>query len=129
MKFEVITPEGLEYEGKIEKLHITTIEGDLTILPHHFPLLTNTVISLCYFIKEGERIDAFINEGIMHVDDEGIKLILASFDLKENIDIERARNAKERAKARLESNDPSIDIKRAQKALIRAEARISLWGK
>lgn len=129
IKLRVTSPEGIQYEANIRSLHIKSIDGELTILPKHFPLLTNVVVSICHFIEEDELIEAYVGDGILHVNEEMIELIVEAFTLKPNIDIERARKAKERAEERLNSQDPMIDKIRAQKALIRAEARISLWEK
>lgn len=129
IKLRVTSPEGIQYEANIRSLHIKSIDGELTILPKHFPLLTNVVISICHFIEDNNIVEAYVGDGIMHVSENMIELIVEAFTLKNDIDIERARKAKERAEERLNSLDPSIDKIRAHKALVRAEARISLWEK
>ena len=53
--------------------------------------------------------------------------IVSSFNFKDDIDIERAKRALDRANGYLQSSDPNIDKERALKAKIRAEARIALW--
>ena len=37
MKIKLITPVGLYKEGEIEALHVKTVDGELTLLPHHMP--------------------------------------------------------------------------------------------
>lgn len=127
VSFKVITPMGVLYEEMIEKLTIRTLEGYITVLPKHFPLATSIVSSICNFNVNDKNIRAFTGKGILQVGENDIKLIVSSFNFKEDIDIERARRALNRANSYLLSNDPNIDKERAQMAKIRAEARISLW--
>ncbi len=127
VKFKVITPSGVLYEEMVNKLTIRTLEGYITVLPNHFPLVTSIVSSICDFNVDEKNIRAFTGSGILQVREEEIRLIVASFNFKDEIDIERARRALDRANSYLSSNDPSIDKERALKAKIRAEARIALW--
>ena len=127
VSFKVITPGGVLYQDEINKLTIRTLEGYITVLPNHFPLATSIVSSICDFNVNDRNIRAFTGRGILQVSEKEIKLIVSSFNFKEDIDIERARKALDRANGYLSSNDPNIDKDRAQKAKIRAEARISLW--
>jgi F-type H+-transporting ATPase subunit epsilon len=125
--FKAIAPDGIKYEGEVESLNIKSTTGYITILPHHFPLLTGVTPSICHFYVDDKEIKAYVGDGVLHVSENEIELIVSAFNLKKDIDIERAKKALARAKKYLESDDPSIDKKRAQKALIRAEARIALW--
>jgi F-type H+-transporting ATPase subunit epsilon len=126
----VVTPSGVLDPVDISLLHVRSGNGDLTILPNHFPLVTNVTPSICYFDSTTKgRVYAFVGEGILQVQEKSVKLIVASFNLKDDIDIDRARKALDRANAYLSeaSTNPNIDVERAKKALIRAEARIALW--
>ena len=125
--FRAIAPDGIKYEGEIDSINIKSNNGYLTILPHHFPLLTGVVPSSCHFFINEKEEKAYVGDGVLHVSEDKIELIVSAFNLKKDIDIERARRALERAKNYLDSNDPTVDKDRALKALIRAEARISLW--
>ena len=127
VKFKVITPSGVLFESLINKLTIRTLEGYITVLPNHFPLATTIVASICDFNVEDKNIKAFTGSGILKVGENDIKLIVSSFNFKEDIDIERAKRALERANSHLLSSDPNIDKERAKNAKIRAEARIALW--
>ena len=127
INFKVITPSGVLYDENVNKLTIRTLDGYITVLPKHFPLATSIVASICDFNVDDKNIRAFTGRGILKVGENDIKLIVSSFNFKEDIDIERARKALERANGYLSSSDPNIDKERALRAKIRAEARISLW--
>ena len=65
----------------------------------------------------------------MNIKNDGVVLLLNSIEEKDEIDIERANKALERAKERIENkDDPNLDIKRAELALKRALARIDTFN-
>ena len=67
--------------------------------------------------------------GFIEVRDNAVVILLESAELTEEIDVERAENAKRRAEERLRSRDASIDVARAEAALARAVNRIHLMKK
>ena len=89
VNFKVITPSGVLFESPINKLTIRTLEGYITVLPNHFPLATTIVSSICDFNVNDKNIRAFTGKGILQVSEKDIKSIVASFNFKEDIDIER----------------------------------------
>lgn len=125
--FKVITPSGVLYSNNVSSLTIRSSEGYLTILPSHFPLVTNIVNCIGHFYIDNKITNFFAGNGILQVREEEVNIIVSSFNLKEDIDIDRAKKALERAKSRLENNDPSIDKIRANESLVRAQCRIELW--
>ena len=127
VNFKVITPSGILFNQNVSKLTIRTLEGYITVLPKHFPLATSIIPSICDFNVDEKNIRAFTGSGILKVGEKDIKLVVSSFNFKDDIDIERARKALERANGYLASQDPNIDKERAKNAKIRAEARIALW--
>ena len=127
INLKIVAPDGIKFENDIDSLNIKSTSGYITILPHHFPLLSGVVPSICHFKINDDLIKAYVGDGVIHVSETGIELIVSAFNFKEEIDIERAKRALMRAKKYLESNDPNIDKIRAHNALIRAEARIALW--
>ena len=70
-----------------------------------------------------------IHGGAMNIKNDGVVLLLNSIEEKDEIDIDRANKALERAKERIENkDDPNLDIKRAELALKRALARIDTFN-
>ena len=66
--------------------------------------------------------------GILKVGEKDTKLIVSSFELSNEIDVERAKKALKRAQDRLNDNSPDIDKNRAEISLKRAMARIKASG-
>ena len=123
---EIYTPYGKYFDKYVNELVIQTEEYVLGILPNHTPLVAKVKTSKMEIIQHGEKKCYAIPDGLLSVTKDGVTLLLESIESKEEIDIERAKQAKSRAEARL--NEPlNIDVERAMKALIRANNRISIY--
>ena len=123
---EIYTPYGKYFDRYVNELVIQTEEYVLGILPNHTPLVAKVKTSKMEIIQNGAKKCYAIGEGLINVKKDGVVLLVESIEEKEEIDIERARQAKERAEGRLK--EPlNIDVERATKALIRANNRISVY--
>ncbi|MTI59207.1 MAG: F0F1 ATP synthase subunit epsilon [Firmicutes bacterium] len=125
IKLEIVTPENVVYSEDINLLEGPAIDGLIGILPRHAPLVTGLKTGILQVKKGEENINIPISDGFMEVKPEQINVVVRTAELPHEIDLERARRAKERAEKRLESdNSKQIDFARAQSALERALARI-----
>ena len=123
---EIYTPYGKYFDRYVDELVIQTEEYVLGILPNHTPLVAKVKTSKMEIIQNGERKCYAIGEGLLNVKKDGVTLLLESIESKEEIDINRAKQAKERAEQRLK--EPlNIDVERAIRALNRANNRIYLY--
>lgn len=128
-KLKVITPYGVFFEGDIDSLNVCTKQGYLTILPNHIPLVAPLgVDSMTYRISKENRVCALAG-GIMYVGSEETKIIANACEYKEDIDINRALEAKKRAEQRLEHKSENINVARAEAALKRALNRINTYNR
>ena len=123
---EIFTPFGKYFDRYVEELVIQTDDYVLGILPNHTPLVSKVKVSKMYIIQNGDKKCYAIGEGLLNISKDGVTLLLESIESKDDIDIDRARNAKKRAEERLAAL-VNIDVERAQKALIRANNRISVY--
>ena len=123
---EIYTPYGKYFDRYVNELVVQTEEYVLGILPNHSPLVAKVKTSKMEIIQNGEKTCYAIGEGLVNVTKDGVTLLVESIESKDEIDIERAKQAKSRAEERLK--EPlNIDIERATKALIRANNRISIY--
>ena len=123
---EIYTPYGKYLDRYVEELVIQTDEYLLGILPNHAPLVAKVKTSKMEILLEGEKRCYANGEGLINVTKDGVTLLLDSIESKDEIDIDRAKDAKRRAEERLK--EPlNIDIERAQRALIRANNRIAIY--
>ena len=123
---EIFTPFGKYYDRYVDELVIQTDDYVLGILPNHTPLVSKVKVSKMFIIQNGDRKCYAIGEGLLNISKDGITLLLESIESKDDIDIDRAKDAKKRAEERL-ATLVNIDVERAQRALNRANNRISVY--
>ena len=123
---EIFTPYGQYFDRYVDELVIQTEEYVLGILPNHTPLVAKVKTSKMEIIQNGQKKCYAIAEGLLNVKKDGVVLLVDSIESKDEIDINRAKEAKRRAEERLK--EPlNIDVERATRALIRANNRISMY--
>ena len=123
---EIFTPFGKYFDRYVEELVIQTDDYVLGILPNHTPLVSKVKVSKMYIIQNGDKKCYAIGEGLLNITKDGVTLLLESIESKDDIDIDRAKDAKKRAEQRL-ATLMNIDVERAQRALNRANNRISVY--
>ncbi len=126
---QIITPDRTFFDEEIEMVVLRTVEGDLGILKNHIPLVTPLSVGKVKLISNGETREAAIAGGFVHVDREKTVVITDAAEWPEEIDIERANEAKERAENRLKANKNDIDTLRAEIALKKALNRMDVANK
>lgn len=128
---EIVTPERKVYENDARMIIVKGVEGELGILPNHIPLVTALQIAPVLVRKpEGKDQMIAVHGGFMEVRKDKVVILAESAELATDIDVDRARSAKERAEQRLAKiKQQDIDFKRAQLALHRAMNRIDVAGK
>lgn len=124
LKLKIITPKKTFFEGDVDMLNIDTISGWLGILPNHIPLVSAIRISQLNFLKSGERVCCTVAGGIVYVQKHEIKIITNSIERVDEIDLNRAIEARDRAENLLKNRQENIDVERAELALRRALNRI-----
>ena len=124
----IITPQGLYKEMDANIINIDTTEGQQGILPNHLPLVTMLKIGKITTDESGTRQEYAVAGGLFYFRDNKAEVLTDAIESKEEIDVERAKQAKERAEQRIGSNNPNIDLQRAQIALEKAMNRLRVKG-
>lgn len=126
-KLEILTPLGKYLSQDVDFVEVQTQEYLLGILPNHSPLISTVVISKLTVKSFGEEYHYAVGGGVLRVEKNKTTLMLESIERSDEIDINRAYEAKKRAEDRLGNSDESTDILRAQLALARALNRIKIF--
>lgn len=124
-KLEIVTPDRAFYSDEVDMVILRGAEGDLAILKNRAPIITPISIGKVRIKKEGKEKIAAISEGYVSVTKEKTTVIADSAEWPEEIDVERAKKAKERAEKRLKQKE-GVDILRAELALHRALNRLEV---
>lgn len=129
IRLEIVTPERKVYSDEVNMVIVRGELGELGILPKHAPFVTPLVISAVRIKKDGEEQLVAISGGFLDVNPEKIVILAETAELPEEIDLDRAIAAKERAQQRLSRKDmDQIDFRRAELSLQRALIRINVAG-
>ncbi len=126
---KIITPLGLYMERDVEAVRVRSVEGEMTILPMHTPLVAMLETCKLQLMENGQYQDYALAGGMLHLKDDQLNMLTDAIEGQSDIDIERAERAKQRAERRLQKKDSKTNIKRAEVALAKAINRIKVYGK
>jgi F-type H+-transporting ATPase subunit epsilon len=125
-KLEVITPDRVVLSDD-ETVSVTApgSQGYFGVLAGHAPMMTELKLGKLDFRRADETSGAMaITGGFFEVFEDKVSVLAESAELAEEIDVERAEQARQRAEERLASASSDIDAARAQAALQRALNRL-----
>jgi F-type H+-transporting ATPase subunit epsilon len=123
-ELEVVTPERQLVKDQVEEAQIPGKEGYLGVLPGHAPLLTELGTGFMYYVIGGKRRYLSIHGGFAEVLPDRVRLLANGSERAEEIDVERARRALERAQHEMMNPSLGVDPAAALNAIARAEARL-----
>jgi len=120
----VVSPEQVLFDGEATQVVTRTTEGDVAFLAGHAPFLgalaeNHTRI----FLVDGNVLDVAVHRGFVEVSHDVVSILSDTAELAANIDVQRARVAKERAEKGILEGDED-----APAALNRANARLAAAG-
>ena len=125
-KVSIITPERTFYEGEAVMVEFNTVEGEIGVYPKHIPLTTVIAPGICTIHEAESEKKAAVHAGLAEVLPDKVTLLAEIAEWPDEIDLERARSAEDRARERLANKDDGIDVLRAEIALKKALVRQDL---
>jgi F-type H+-transporting ATPase subunit epsilon len=126
LQLEIVTPERLVEKDVVEEIQIPGKNGYLGILPGHAPLITELGVGEITYKADGMDYHVAVAWGFAEVLPDRVTVLAETAERAEDIDIERARKAKQRAEERLGSASGEVDYQRALVALQRADSRLEV---
>lgn len=121
---EVVTPDKNFFEGEVEMAIVRTTEGDVGILKDHEPIVAPVSVGAIRIKQEGVFKYAACAGGFLTVDEEKVIVITDAAEWGEEIDVNRAQDAADRAARRLDERQAELDVLRAKVSMERAMNRI-----
>ena len=130
INLEIITPEKIIYKDIVDLITVQGTKGSFQILMDHAPLMSTIDTGILVLKKENETLYFTSSNGTIEVLKNKVLILVDSLESIDDIDLERAERAKQRAEERLaKKNIEKIDVARAEAALKRAINRISAKSK
>lgn len=122
------TPDGLLFSGDVVRVVCRTITGDRAILADHMDFCTGIGMGEAHVVFEDESVrKAACIGGMLTMVDGTCRVLATTWEWSEDIDVERAKRAKERAEETLKKTGLSDrEYKVAKAKLNRALVRISV---
>jgi F-type H+-transporting ATPase subunit epsilon len=124
---EIVTPQKAIVSEEVEIVVAPGSEGEFGALKGHTTFLTSLKVgTLRYNDANGKKKLLFVNGGFAEVLPDKVTILAESAEYEQDIDVERAQKAKERAQKHLATKAADTDIVRAEIALKRAVHRLRI---
>ena len=121
---KIITHEKIVYEDFVDEVYSPGVNGEFGILYNHIPFMTTLKIGITKVVKDGKAEYISTLGGIFQVRDNNVVILADEAERGSDIDVPRAKLAKERAEARLGNATDKKERARAERAIARAMARL-----
>ena len=130
MTLEIVTPEGIAFNGVVDEVTVPGTEGEFGVLKGHAPMLGSVGIGTLSILRDRKRIFYAVNTGYAKVSPSKVTLLLETAERSDLIDRERAEKALQRAEQKLgQLSRDDVEFDKAQAALRRAIVRINTSGR
>ena len=123
-ELKIIEPDGMFYEGQASFLEFASVMGEMGVYANHIPLTTILAPGVVKIHNDGQVKKAAVMGGFIEIQKDRITVMAENAEWPDEIDVERAKAAKQRAEERLQKKEKGLDTARAEAALKRAMARI-----
>jgi F-type H+-transporting ATPase subunit epsilon len=125
LSIHIVTAEREVYtDDGVDELVAPGVEGELTVLPSHAPLLTMIKPGIMRVVKGGTDTDLAITGGFLEVKDDRVTILADAAERAEEIDVVRAEEARRRAEHVLQERESTEQLVEAAAALQRALLRL-----
>ncbi len=129
-QLSIVTPEKVVFEGQVVSLLVPGMEGYLGVLSNHAPLITALQPGRIEFQDDQDKIQIFsVSGGFVEVSGNKATLLADTAEHCEEIDIDRAQTALERALKSLQDKEKAGEVStpEAKEAARRAANRVRIY--
>ena len=127
---KISTPDGLMFDGDVERIRVRMIDGDTSLLAHHADYVSAVGAGeAAIALPDGSVRRAACIGGMLSMINNEASLIATTFEWEDDIDLPRAERAKAAAEARIAAaQDDARELMLAKAKLQRALVRIGVKG-
>lgn len=127
LRLEIVTAERSVYSDEVDAVIAPGIVGQFTILPRHAPFMTMLEPGELCLRKGGEETFIVVGGGFLEVLQNKVVILADTAERAEEIDLERAEAAKQRAQEQLRHRgEEELDLIRVEASLRRSLARLKV---
>lgn len=128
-RLKIIAPERIFYDDDVNMVELNTSEGEIGIFPEHIPLTTIVAPGILKISKDGEKKEAALLDGFIEIQKTSVTILAEACEWPNEIDANRAMEARVRAERRIKSGEAEINLVRAELALKKSLIRLGLAEK
>ena len=126
-KLEIVTPKKVVFSGDVLSFSAPGVLGGFQVLRSHAPLLSNISVGEVKVVDlEGKEFRYATSGDVVEVKENKVILLAETAERSDEIDVQRAEEARDRARKRLAKKSAEIDMDRARLALFRAMNRLKV---
>ena len=124
--FEIMTPERQFFKEDVQAVTVECVDGQLTVLAGHQPMVAALAVGEVRILSDEGWKEAFNSEGFLEVRPDRVLMFSQACEWPEEIDVNRAKEALERAQARLKEKETLCEYMHTQISIARAMMRLRL---
>ncbi len=99
IKFEIVTPERVVLKEQVIQVTVPTKQGEITVLPSHIPLVAGLMPGVIEIKKSDNSLEVMsVSGGFIEVSKNKVVILADTAERAEEIDMDKAEEARERAK-------------------------------
>jgi F-type H+-transporting ATPase subunit epsilon len=129
IKLEIATPDSPVLDERVDEVVLPSVQGYMGVRPGHAPLLARLQPGEISFRTGTDEKVLSCTGGFAEVLGDAVSILATAAERADEIDLERAEGARERAEERLNSGSAEWDMERAGASLRRAVTRIRVHGR
>jgi len=129
LHLKITTHEKVVFDEDVDEIYSKGTQGEFGILPGHIPFMSALDIGITKIVIDGKSQRFTTMGGVFQLQGNEALILTQAAERADEIDIQRAEEAKKRAEERLETDSGEMDVERAEVALARALARLKATNK
>jgi F-type H+-transporting ATPase subunit epsilon len=123
---EIVTPSKIEFDDDVKSFTAPGMEGSFQVLPHHAPFITTLQCGKVKFTTKDDNEKIFATSGgVVEVLDNKISMLAETIEAKEDIDVARAKIARDEARKLMET-EHGTELEKAKLDYQRAVNRLKV---
>jgi F-type H+-transporting ATPase subunit epsilon len=124
-QLEITTPDRSVLDEQVQEVVLPGVEGYFGVLAGHAPMLAQLAVGEVSYRVGTQRKFLVVSGGYAEVLRDAVHVLARTAERADEIDLDRAVRAKERAEAELKRDLPPDEMRQAEVQLQRALSRIS----
>ncbi len=124
INLKVVTPDREVVSLDVDEVTLPSVDGYMGVLPGHAPLLARLDVGEVTYRAGREQSYFAVSGGIAEVLGGSVQILAETCEPADEIDLDRAQRARDRAKKKLDADVSESDFRRAEASLKKAISRI-----